>query len=157
MLYCLSRGINLVSALLIPWWSIKFTGSYDCFSTYTAVSCALPNMCSLKFFPAQEGAQLPPQTPPPAGGGHPFPHPLPSAPVGPRSSRLRRSFTHPPLGSRKSRSRLSACVRVCGAHSDSVMTTNNSAIENIISVYCVLIQSSDVLFATNSFPRYVTI
>ena len=33
--------------------------------------------------------------PSPAGGGHPLPHPPPSAPAAPRSSRLRRSFTHP--------------------------------------------------------------
>jgi len=38
--------MNLVSRLLIPWRSIKFTGGYDCFSTYTAVSCALPNVFS---------------------------------------------------------------------------------------------------------------
>ena len=48
---------------------------------------------------SEEGTQLPPQTPPPVGGGHPVPHPLPSVPAAPRSSRLRRSLTHPPLGS----------------------------------------------------------
>ena len=34
--------------------------------------------------------------PSPAGGGHPVPHPPPSAPAAPRSSRLRRSLKHPP-------------------------------------------------------------
>ena len=39
---------------------------------------------------SEEGAQPPPQTPPPVGRGTPPPHtPHPSAPSAPRSSRLR--------------------------------------------------------------------
>jgi len=46
-----------------------------------------------------EGSQSPPQTPPPVGRGIPLPHaPLPSAPLAPRSSRLRRSITPKLLG-----------------------------------------------------------
>jgi len=45
------------------------------------------------------GATAPPQTSSPSGSGHPLPHPLHSSPAALRSSRLRSSHTHPPLGS----------------------------------------------------------